>query len=66
MHEAGVVQVSQLQSTLIISLVPIPLSSYQLLVPMVGSSDEVLQEAAASCISNIRQLALANEKARYR
>ena len=32
---------------------------------MVGSSDEVLQEAAAGCLGNIRRLALANEKARY-
>lgn len=32
---------------------------------MVGSTDNVLQEAAASCLGNIRRLALANEKARY-
>ncbi|KAM4688713.1 outer dynein arm-docking complex subunit 2 [Discoglossus pictus] len=37
----------------------------KLLIGMVGSSDEALQEAAAGCISNIRRLALANEKARY-
>ncbi|MEE6467022.1 hypothetical protein FKM82_007122 [Ascaphus truei] len=37
----------------------------KLLIDMVGSTDEVLQEAAAGCISNIRRLALANEKARY-
>ena len=30
---------------------------------MVGSTDEVLQENAAGCISYIRRLALANEKA---
>lgn len=30
------------------------------------STDEVLQEAAAGCIGNIRRLALANEKARYK
>ena len=30
----------------------------------VGSSDDILQEAAAGCIANIRRLALANEKAR--
>ena len=30
---------------------------------MVGSGDEVLQENAAGCISYIRRLALANEKA---
>ncbi|KAJ7380448.1 Armadillo repeat-containing protein 4 [Desmophyllum pertusum] len=35
------------------------------LLAMVGSSDEVLQEAAAGCLGNIRKLALANEKARY-
>lgn len=29
---------------------------------MVGSSDEILQEAAAGCICNIRRLAQANEK----
>ncbi|XP_053323416.1 outer dynein arm-docking complex subunit 2 [Spea bombifrons] len=37
----------------------------KLLIDMVGSTDEVLQDAAAGCISNIRRLALANEKARY-
>jgi len=31
---------------------------------MVGSKDDVLQENAAVCISNIRRLALANEKYR--
>lgn len=35
------------------------------LMEMVGSEDTVLQEASAGCISNIRRLALANEKARY-
>jgi hypothetical protein len=30
---------------------------------MVGSTDEILQENAAGCISYIRRLALANEKA---
>ena len=35
------------------------------LMEMVGSADTVLQEAAAGCISNIRRLALANEKAKY-
>lgn len=34
----------------------------RLLLGMVGSSDEVLQENAAGCISYIRRLALANEK----
>eukprot|EP00794_Sanderia_malayensis_P017757 gene17757-19530_t len=36
------------------------------LLNMVGSSDEILQEAAAGCLTNIRRLALANEKAKYR
>lgn len=35
------------------------------LIHMVGSTDDVLQEAAASCISNIRHLALANEKEKF-
>jgi hypothetical protein len=30
---------------------------------MVGSTDEILQENAAGCISYIRRLGLANEKA---
>uniref|UniRef100_A0A8C9LQW5 Outer dynein arm-docking complex subunit 2 n=2 Tax=Piliocolobus tephrosceles TaxID=591936 RepID=A0A8C9LQW5_9PRIM len=37
----------------------------KLLLDMVGSPDQDLQEAAAGCISNIRRLALATEKARY-
>ncbi|XP_023488011.1 outer dynein arm-docking complex subunit 2 isoform X1 [Equus caballus] len=37
----------------------------KLLLDMVGSPDQELQEAAAGCISNIRRLALATEKARY-
>jgi len=37
----------------------------KLLLRMVGSHDEALQEAAAGCIGNIRRLALANEKSRY-
>uniref|UniRef100_A0AAY5F0T0 Armadillo repeat containing 4 n=1 Tax=Electrophorus electricus TaxID=8005 RepID=A0AAY5F0T0_ELEEL len=37
----------------------------KLLIPMIGSSDEVLQEEAAGCVANIRHLALANDKARY-
>ncbi|XP_014800378.1 PREDICTED: armadillo repeat-containing protein 4 [Calidris pugnax] len=37
----------------------------KLLLPMVGSTDETLQEAAAGCIANIRRLALATEKAKY-
>ncbi|KAG9340125.1 hypothetical protein JZ751_022051, partial [Albula glossodonta] len=36
-----------------------------LLLAMMGSTDDVLQEAAAGCVANIRRLALANEKARY-
>ncbi|XP_067870254.1 outer dynein arm-docking complex subunit 2 isoform X2 [Heterodontus francisci] len=38
----------------------------KLLLNLMDSTDEVLQEAAAGCISNIRRLALANEKARYK
>ena len=38
---------------------------FQYLLEMVGSTDNVLQEAAAGCLGNIRRLALANEKARY-
>ncbi|XP_061852973.1 outer dynein arm-docking complex subunit 2 [Colius striatus] len=37
----------------------------KLLLAMVGSTDEALQEAAAGCIANIRRLALAAEKAKY-
>ena len=40
-------------------------SAHQPLLHMVGSSDAALQESAAGCISNIRHLALANEKAKY-
>ncbi|XP_054027171.1 outer dynein arm-docking complex subunit 2 [Dryobates pubescens] len=36
-----------------------------LLLPMIGSTDEALQESAAGCISNIRRLAMAIEKAKY-
>ncbi|KAL2085731.1 hypothetical protein ACEWY4_019051 [Coilia grayii] len=36
-----------------------------LLIEMMGSTDELLQEASAGCVANIRRLALANEKARY-
>ena len=35
-----------------------------IIADMVGSEDTVLQEAAASCLSNIRRLALATEKIR--
>ncbi|XP_003387718.1 PREDICTED: armadillo repeat-containing protein 4 [Amphimedon queenslandica] len=38
----------------------------QLLLPMIGRADEVLQEAAADCISNIRHLAMANDKAKFK
>lgn len=41
-----------------------PIVFQQPLVQMVGSDDEALQEAAAGCLSNIRKLAMANEKAR--
>ncbi|XP_032241492.2 outer dynein arm-docking complex subunit 2 [Nematostella vectensis] len=37
----------------------------QPLMKMVGSQDDVLQEASAGCLKNIRKLALANEKAKY-
>ncbi|NXX22472.1 ARMC4 protein, partial [Podargus strigoides] len=37
----------------------------KLLLAMVGSTDETLQEAAAGCIANIRRLALATDKAKY-
>ena len=50
-------------SELFIEPVSLPL---QRLLGMVGSSDAVLQEAAAGCISNIRHLALANEKAKFK
>lgn len=39
--------------------------SPQLLLEMVGSADAGLQEAAAGCLLNMRQLAMANERARY-
>lgn len=32
---------------------------------MVGSEDAGLQEAAAGCLLNMRQLAMANERAKY-
>jgi len=34
----------------------------QKLLPLVGDGDSIMQEAAAGCISNIRRLALANQK----
>lgn len=34
------------------------------MMELVGADDTDLQEAAAGCLSNIRRLALANEKAR--
>ncbi|NWX55949.1 ARMC4 protein, partial [Promerops cafer] len=37
----------------------------KVLLAMVGSTDDALQEAAAGCIANIRRLALATEKAKY-
>ncbi|PFX24986.1 Armadillo repeat-containing protein 4 [Stylophora pistillata] len=36
-----------------------------LLLEMIGSEDAALQEAAAGCLLNMRQLAMANERARY-
>ncbi|XP_072364498.1 outer dynein arm-docking complex subunit 2 isoform X2 [Scyliorhinus torazame] len=38
----------------------------KLLLNLMDSTDEALQEAAAGCISNIRRLALANEKDHYK
>lgn len=38
----------------------------QLLIDMVGAKDDILQEAAAGCIGNIRRLALANERSKHR
>jgi len=35
---------------------------FQKLLPLVGNGDSIMQEAAAGCISNIRRLALANQK----
>ena len=46
---------------------PRPIASsfdLQLLLEMVGSDDAGLQEAAAGCLLNMRQLAMANERAR--
>ena len=37
----------------------------QPLLVMIGSTDDVLQEAAAGCLGNIRRLFLAYDKARY-
>lgn len=37
----------------------------KLLLEMIGSEDAALQEAAAGCLLNMRQLAMANERARY-
>ncbi|CAD5115932.1 DgyrCDS4862 [Dimorphilus gyrociliatus] len=38
----------------------------KLLIDMVGSKDDILQEAAAGCIGNIRRLALANERSKHK
>lgn len=35
----------------------------KLLLEMIGSEDAALQEAAAGCLLNMRQLAMANERA---
>ena len=37
----------------------------KLLLEMIGSTDVELQEAAAQCINNIRNLALVNERAKF-
>ena len=44
---------------------PFSCSPFQLLLEMVGSEDACLQEAAAGCLLNMRQLAMANERAKY-
>ncbi|XP_054222154.1 outer dynein arm-docking complex subunit 2 isoform X6 [Homo sapiens] len=64
MHENGAVKATQREDDEDEDLYddPLPLN---LLLDMVGSPDQDLQEAAAGCISNIRRLALATEKARY-
>lgn len=40
-------------------------SAGQYLLETIGSSDEVLQEASAGCLSNIRKLALSAEKFKH-
>ncbi|PFX20425.1 Armadillo repeat-containing protein 4 [Stylophora pistillata] len=39
--------------------------THKLLLETIGSEDAALQEAAAGCLLNMRQLAMANERARY-
>ena len=41
-------------------------NAVKLLVEMVGSKDDILQEAAAGAIKNVRQLALANEREKFK
>ena len=41
-------------------------NAIKLLVEMVGSKDEILQDAAAGAIKNVRQLALANEREKFK
>ncbi len=71
MHENGVVRVGLLNYVDLcicdkFGITFFSLSkTFKLLLGMVGSSDEVLQENAAGCISYIRRLALANEKAKH-
>ncbi len=63
MHKSGVVRpLLGLASALLFP--KLPLIRLNSLAEMVGSVDVVLQEAAGSCLGNIRRLALANEKAR--
>ena len=59
MHQSGVVRPLLGESVYYMT------SSVLMVIDMVGSDDIVLQEAAASCLGNIRRLALANEKIHF-
>ena len=50
--------------TFLINICILFFSILQLLLEMIGSEDAGLQEAAAGCLLNMRQLAMANELAR--
>ena len=41
-------------------------NAVKLLVEMVGSKDDIQQEAAAGAIKNVRQFALANEREKFK